>query len=478
MQYNCFHIKNFKGIEGPLDVNLTEGNKSLPYVLVGNNESGKTTILTAIETIYRAIISEKLELKKLNEIMPKQVYFTDDIVLGATVFFEQADIEYVQQQMEEGKASKKRRESFANLLARLETDKTIKITYVYSFASNRLESQEILIDERSNSEFLDLVIEILRKRLPHILYREDFIFEVPKKIRFVKTQAEETNKVDSLLLSEENVVWQDIFNDILIGSSKKNSSANAKVSFQKDVIDWDSSTGNDADKQRITAMNDYLNHTIRPAWQDITGSNSTVFDRFNIKLDEQANNIIDYTIEVEAKAKNFALNERSKGCQWFFCFKILTEIIANRYTNGIIFLLDEPASNLHIHPQEKILEALIALSAKPGVNVIYSTHSPYLIDANSSVGNIFIVTNDAGDHEDANIRCTDITNIDLSNDAVHYALEPVRDSLLLTSMKNCGAQSLKVRVKELFVKIKNTPNKLETIEAICGISAFGLALFK
>lgn len=175
MQYNCFHIKNFKGIDGPLDVSLIEGNKSLPYVLVGNNESGKTTILTAIETIYRAIISEKLELKKLNEIMPKQVYFTDDIVLGATVFFEQADIEYVQQQMEESKASKKRRESFANLLARLKTDKRIKITYVYSFVSNRLESQEVLIDERSNSEFLDLVIEILRKRLPHILYRSNII---------------------------------------------------------------------------------------------------------------------------------------------------------------------------------------------------------------------------------------------------------------------------------------------------------------
>ncbi|MDN5249591.1 MAG: AAA family ATPase, partial [Alphaproteobacteria bacterium] len=94
----------------------------------------------------------------------------------------------------------------------------------------------------------------------------------------------------------------------------------------------------------------------------------------------------------------------------------MTEIIANRYNNGIIFLLDEPASNLHIHPQEKILAALRGLSADPNVSVIYSTHSPYLIDANSSVGNIFIVTNDADD-KDANIRCADITNIDLGNNA-------------------------------------------------------------
>ncbi|MGL2348979.1 ATP-binding protein [Bartonella melophagi] len=59
---------------------------------------------------------------------------------------------------------------------------------------------------------------------------------------------------------------------------------------------------------------------------------------------------------------------------------MFTDIRTNRSKNGTIFLLDESASNLHIYPQETILQSLQKLSGSDNNSVIYSTHSPYLIE--------------------------------------------------------------------------------------------------
>jgi len=45
MKYNKFIIKNYRAIEGPMEINIQK-NKLVP--LIGTNESGKTTILQAI----------------------------------------------------------------------------------------------------------------------------------------------------------------------------------------------------------------------------------------------------------------------------------------------------------------------------------------------------------------------------------------------------------------------------------------------
>ena len=72
----------------------------------------------------------------------------------------------------------------------------------------------------------------------------------------------------------------------------------------------------------------------------------------------------------------FLVKERSKGFKWFFSFLLFTEFRKKR-TKNILFLLDEPASNLHSSAQAKILEAMRELSND--ALVIYSTHSHHLI---------------------------------------------------------------------------------------------------
>ena len=59
-----------------------------------------------------------------------------------------------------------------------------------------------------------------------------------------------------------------------------------------------------------------------------------------------------------------------------------------------IFLLDEPASNLHPAAQERLLEKIEEIIENENNIVIYTTHSQYLINPKWLM-NTYIVKNDA-----------------------------------------------------------------------------------
>lgn len=44
MIFTSFKLENFKGIGEPVEINLLRGGRSFPFILVGNNESGKTIL--------------------------------------------------------------------------------------------------------------------------------------------------------------------------------------------------------------------------------------------------------------------------------------------------------------------------------------------------------------------------------------------------------------------------------------------------
>lgn len=72
--------------------------------------------------------------------------------------------------------------------------------------------------------------------------------------------------------------------------------------------------------------------------------------------------------------------DRSLGFRWFFCFLLFTQFRAQRRSShGTLFLFDEPASNLHAKAQEKLLGSFKGICGSPN-SLIYSTHSPYMIN--------------------------------------------------------------------------------------------------
>jgi predicted ATP-dependent endonuclease of OLD family len=90
------------------------------------------------------------------------------------------------------------------------------------------------------------------------------------------------------------------------------------------------------------------------------------------------NPYISFAIKDGANRYNIA--DRSLGFRWFFCFLLFTQFRAKRKgSKGTLFLFDEPASNLHAKAQEKLLDSFKDVCNSPNA-LIYSTHSPYMIN--------------------------------------------------------------------------------------------------
>jgi hypothetical protein len=72
-------------------------------------------------------------------------------------------------------------------------------------------------------------------------------------------------------------------------------------------------------------------------------------------------------------------DERSRGFVWFFSFYAYFSNIAEDPQRNTILLLDEPGLSLHATAQGDVL-AFIEQKLAPKQQVIYTTHSPFLID--------------------------------------------------------------------------------------------------
>ena len=115
-------------------------------------------------------------------------------------------------------------------------------------------------------------------------------------------------------------------------------------------------------------------------------------DEINISISEEykqfweqdtANLYLDWNNEylyfwIKEKNEYYKPEQRSKGRQWHLAFYVKITARSKDDTPNIL-LIDEPGLFLHAKAQKDILKKLEESSKH--MNVIYSTHSPYLIDA-------------------------------------------------------------------------------------------------
>jgi hypothetical protein len=79
---------------------------------------------------------------------------------------------------------------------------------------------------------------------------------------------------------------------------------------------------------------------------------------------------------------NLTLNfdERSTGFTWFFSFLVWFSQVKRVYGDNLFVLLDDPGIGLHARAQGDMLR-YIAQELEPHYQVIYTTHSPFMVDA-------------------------------------------------------------------------------------------------
>lgn len=80
---------------------------------------------------------------------------------------------------------------------------------------------------------------------------------------------------------------------------------------------------------------------------------------------------------------NLTLNfdERSTGFAWFFSFLVWFSQVKRTFGENLFILLDDPGIGLHAKAQEDLLR-YISQELEPHYQVIYTTHSPFMVDPN------------------------------------------------------------------------------------------------
>lgn len=101
------------------------------------------------------------------------------------------------------------------------------------------------------------------------------------------------------------------------------------------------------------------------------------------------------------------IGERSRGFIWFFSFIAWFSLQKAKHNCDIILLLDEPGLTLHAKAQHDLLR-YIEEELSPYHQVIYTTHSPFMIDMKHTE-RIYIVE-DRGLDKDCEIIGTKVTN--------------------------------------------------------------------
>ena len=95
-------------------------------------------------------------------------------------------------------------------------------------------------------------------------------------------------------------------------------------------------------------------------------------------------------VKIQGNTPN--ISERSTGLRWYL--NLFIDIIANDLKDkNVVFLLDEPGVYLHVNAQRELLRLFYDL-CKNDNQVVYTTHSPYMIDSNNII-NIRAVEKDS-----------------------------------------------------------------------------------
>jgi len=99
------------------------------------------------------------------------------------------------------------------------------------------------------------------------------------------------------------------------------------------------------------------------------------------RTDNRGTHVVDHILDIRVKNKGVSLplKNRSKGFNWFFSFLVWFKKIQEDKSSNYILLLDEPGLNLHASAQADLLRFLEDLSKD--YQIIYTTHSPFMISS-------------------------------------------------------------------------------------------------
>ena len=137
-------------------------------------------------------------------------------------------------------------------------------------------------------------------------------------------------------------------------------------------------------KQKIENLNQSLTLNFQDFWQQSIGRDNKIkiqfeLEHYNASHGEKAGKpYLEFWIKDEGE--RLYPKQRSRGVRWFLSFYMELKASATLYNRPMVLLIDEPGVSLHARAQEDVLKVFEDIKEK--IQVIYTTHSPHLVDIN------------------------------------------------------------------------------------------------
>ncbi|TKD49912.1 AAA family ATPase [Sphingomonas baiyangensis] len=445
MRYKSFRIENFKGIKDTT-VNLQSLAGANVFAFVGLNESGKTTVLEAIHSFSPDDATSELLGGEagmgvpFNERVPRHALsdFTGDVSVTAVVSVTPEDKEKVAKHLLTSHNLHLNVETFPDELVFQRQQRFENGDFKKSYFTLRTKLEVKGLKQRKWREPRGDESTQIRQAAyaftPDIAYFPTFVFDFPETVFL-------TNRGDIV-----DQFYRRTFQDILDYDGRSHT-------IEKDIlrrlransmrVPWLSFLslwGTNDDKEKIQHVMDRAGAAVTKLvfgrWNKIFGEDTRgkeviiTFDTLEGEVqDAQGKTLKTHEhdlfvrFQIRDGTRRFNVNDRSLGFRWFFSFMLFTQFRVARTGSGsrpLLFLFDEPASNLHAAAQQKLIESFPEI-AKGEHTLAYSTHSHYLIEP-KWLEQTFIVTNRA----DAPVMSV-LDDISLDDESLDIKVETYRN---------------------------------------------------
>lgn len=372
---------NFKGIQD-ITFNLDKSPNANIYTLVGLNESGKTTILEAINSFnprdkdISALELPGATIENYNSLIPisRRANFNGSINIEVTVKLEEDDLRKINEFTEINTPFKIVKTVDTLKYYRnyeFKDSKFTKLDSRWSGFDGRLKTQpdEVYINIGDNS-YPEVNIKLsgfCRGLIPSILYFPNFLFDFPSQIS-LETKEETTPK---------EKFYIDLIQDILHSLEIETNINTHLINRIKSADAYDKKSLDSL----LKLMEQKVTKVVFDAWNEIF-KREIKDTKIAIHYNKNSESLPYLEFNIEAQDGVYNINERSLGFRWFFTFLLFTQFRPFRKDTpkNIIFLFDEPASNLHSSAQKQLLKSFENLGRN--TKIIYTTHSHHLINPN------------------------------------------------------------------------------------------------
>jgi ABC-type Na+ transport system ATPase subunit NatA len=445
MRYKSFKIENFKGIKNTT-VNLQSVAGANVFAFVGLNESGKTTILEAIHSFSPDDATSELLGGEagvgvpVKDRVPRHAIsdFTGDVSVTAVISVTNEDKELIAKRLFSLHKLNLDLATFPDEIIFQRQQRFESGDYKASYFTLRTKlkikgpKQRNWRDPKGDETIQ--VRECVYAWTPDIAYFPTFVFDFPETV-FLTNRGGVVDKF-----------YRRTFQDILDFDGRGHTIEKdilRRLRAKNMIVPWLSFLsiwGSNDDKEKIQHVMDRAGAAVTKLvfgrWNKIFGEDTRgkevviTFDPFEGEVQDALgtkSKTLEHDLlvrfQIRDGTRRFNVNDRSLGFRWFFSFMLFTQFRVARTRLGsrpLLFLFDEPASNLHAAAQQKLIESFPEI-AKGEHTLAYSTHSHYLIEP-KWLEQTFIVTNRA----DAPISSV-LDDISLDDESLDVKVETYRN---------------------------------------------------